>query len=109
MAKDQRADKGKGEGEPYAEVVARLRAIVEALESGQLPLEASLERFAEGVELVKRGEKLLSDAEKRIEQLLSEDGRTAPLSPDAPAASPRGAPKRSPARGGGADDEDVPF
>jgi exodeoxyribonuclease VII small subunit len=101
------AKDAKSGTEPYAEVVTRLRAIVEALESGSLPLEASLERFAEGVQLVKRGEKLLSDAEKRIEQLVSEDGRTAPLSPDDPAASPGRGPKK-PARVPDAD-EDVPF
>lgn len=95
----------KSGSEPYAEVVSRLREIVESLESGSLPLEASLERFAEGVQLVKRGEKLLSDAEKRIEQLLSEDGRTAPLSPDAPAASPGRPTKKKVADS----DEDVPF
>jgi exodeoxyribonuclease VII small subunit len=106
VAKDPKAQSG---AEPYAQVVQRLREIVEALESGSLPLEASLERFAEGVQLVKRGEKLLSDAEKRIEQLLSEDGRTAPLSAEDPAASPaRGAAKKPAARGPG-EDEDVPF
>jgi len=63
----------------YGDVVARLQQIVEALEAGELSLEESLERFGEGVGLVKQGEKLLTDAEKRIEQLLSEEGRTAPL------------------------------
>jgi exodeoxyribonuclease VII small subunit len=63
----------------YGEVVARLKEIVEALEAGELSLEDSLERFGEGINLVKQGEKLLADAEKRIEQLVSEDGRTAPL------------------------------
>jgi exodeoxyribonuclease VII small subunit len=100
-------DANKSGTEPYAQVVQRLREIVESLESGSLPLEASLERFAEGVQLVKRGEKLLSDAEKRIEQLLSEDGRTAPLSGEEPAASPGRAPKK-PARAPD-EDEDVPF
>ena len=99
----------KNGAEPYAQVVQRLREIVESLESGSLPLEASLERFAEGVQLVKRGEKLLSDAEKRIEQLLSEDGRTAPLSPDEPAASPGRGPARKPAARAPDEDEDVPF
>jgi exodeoxyribonuclease VII small subunit len=68
----------KGQGQ-YGEVVSRLQSIVEALEAGELTLEDSLERFAEGVQLVKQGERLLADAEKRIEQLLTEDGRTAPL------------------------------
>lgn len=107
----------------YGEVVARLQQIVESLEAGELSLEASLERFGEGVGLVKAGEKLLTDAEKRIEQLLSEEGRTAPLTivesianegPSAPSARPAG-PAAQPARKPGAPtppppgDDDVPF
>src|SRR5688572_10456256 len=37
----------------YGEVVTRLQEIVESLEGGQLSLEVSLEKFAEGVQLVK--------------------------------------------------------
>ena len=93
----------------YGDVVARLQQIVESLESGDLSLEQSLERFAEGVQLVKQGEKLLSDAEKRIEQLLSEDGRTAPLEAgDAPpSAKAKARPK--PVVDDDDDEEDVPF
>ncbi|MEW6430089.1 MAG: exodeoxyribonuclease VII small subunit [Myxococcota bacterium] len=110
MAKEKQTGRGQ-----YGQVVERLQEIVEALEGGELSLEDSLERFAEGIQLVKQGEKLLLDAEKRIEQLVSEDGRTAPLkvpeTPDAPAAP------QAPARGGAqrrpapppADDDDVPF
>ncbi len=94
----------KTERAGYGDVVARLQEIVESLEGGSLSLEASLEKFAEGVQLVKRGEKLLAEAEKRVEQLLSDDGRTAPLNPaDAPAAPAK--PARAPAKV----DEDVPF
>lgn len=71
----------------YDEVVKRLEGIVQSLEGGELTLEDSLERFAEGINLVKQGEVLLSDAEKRIEQLLTEDGLTAPIDvKDLPAA-----------------------
>ena len=90
MARDKTSDKG-----PYGDVVERLTEIVQALEAGELSLEDSLERFAEGVKLVKEGEALLADAEKRIEQLLSDDGRTAPLKvPEAkdPAPSAQAAP-----------------
>lgn len=97
--------------EEYGDVVARLKAIVESLEGGELSLEASLDRFAEGVKLVKQGERLLSEAEKKIEQLLSDDGRAAPLEvADAPA--PAAAKPAAGARKGSAapaDDEDVPF
>lgn len=98
----------------YGEVVSRLQQIVEALEGGELSLEDSLERFQEGIGLVKQGEAILSDAEKRIEQLLSEDGRTAPLKMSdeppgrsaPPVAPPPPAAKKPPPP---AEDDDVPF
>ncbi len=101
-------EKAERNGNGYGEVVTRLQQIVESLEGGELSLEASLEKFAEGVQLVKRGEKLLAEAEKRVEQLLSDDGRTAPLNPG---ESPAPAPALAKAPGGrrGKDEEDVPF
>jgi exodeoxyribonuclease VII small subunit len=105
-----------GKNEPYGEVISRLKEIVESLERGELPLEESLERFAEGVKLVKNGEGLLAAAEKKIEQLLADD-RVAPLEvkeggaaapPPAPAqkAAPAPARREPPPQ---ADDDDVPF
>ena len=97
--------------EQYSDVVERLRQVVEALEGGELSLEESLEKFGEGINLVKRGEKLLGEAEKRVEQLLRDEGRTQtlnapPPSPSGPAApSARAAARRSPPRS----DDDVPF
>lgn len=96
MAKDSKTPAGK---DVYSDVVTRLEAIVETLEGGELSLEDSLEKFAEGVALVKKGEKLLADAEKRIETLMSDQGATEPLDTDA-------APKKKSGRGG---EEDVPF
>ena len=99
----------------YDEVVKRLEAIVESLEGGELSLEESLERFGEGINLVKQGEGLLTDAEKRIEQLLSEDGRTAPIEvkelPAAPSTAATRAPPAAPVKRPepAADDDDVPF
>ncbi len=109
VAKEKTAGKGQ-----YHDVVEQLQSIVDALESGELSLEESLARFEKGVQLVREGERMLTDAEKRIEQLLSEDGRTAPLklpenesaatsSPAAPAKGTR-APAAAPAA-----DDDVPF
>ncbi len=96
--------------EPYGEVVSRLKEIVESLEGGELSLEESLERFAEGVKLVKSGEQLRSQAEKKIEQLLADD-RVAPLEVKengAPPARAEKAPARRPPPAAD-DDEDVPF
>lgn len=103
MAKD------KKQGQ-YGEVVARLQQLVEELEGGELPLEESLEKFEAGVGLVKQAEAILGDAEKRIEQLLSEDGKTAPLkvvpADAAPAKAP--APRKTAAPPLDLED-DVPF
>ncbi|MBK7858371.1 MAG: exodeoxyribonuclease VII small subunit [Archangiaceae bacterium] len=114
-------------GEQYSDVVQRLQALVEQLEGGGLSLEDSLEKFAEGIQLVRKGEKLLSEAEKRIEQLLSDDSGTkvVPLElketgqePQAQAKRPAAAPAAQPnpqqqqRRGGppgGSDEDDVPF
>ena len=108
-------DAAKPGAEPYAQVVARLQKLVEALEGGELSLEDALEKFGEGVNLVKRAEVLLSDAEKRVEQLMSDD-KVVPL--DAPAAAapvpvpaavaikPAAASRKAPAV---EDDTDVPF
>ncbi len=96
--------------EQYSEVVARLQKIVDSLEGGALSLEQSLETFAEGVQLVKKGEKLLSDAEKRIEQLLSEDGRTAPLELEPPGkAAPGRKPEAQAPKVRAVPEDDVPF
>ncbi len=102
-------------GDRYSEVVARLQTVVEELEGGKLSLEESLEKFAEGVQLVKKGEQLLADAEKRIEQLLSEDGATRPL--DAAAPPPARPAAKMPSRPEPEDfgppppeaDDDIPF
>ena len=47
----------------------RLEKIVESLEEGGLPLDASLKKFEEGIKLAKRCEAALGSAEKKIEQL----------------------------------------
>lgn len=110
MAKEKNQARGQ-----YGDVVTRLQEIVEALEGGELSLEDSLDRFAEGITLVKQGEGILNDAEKRIEQLLAEDGRTVPLKePVAEAAktttqSPPPPAKKAAPAAPPPEDDDVPF
>ncbi|HHH29231.1 MAG TPA: exodeoxyribonuclease VII small subunit [Polyangiaceae bacterium] len=55
----------------------RLQTIVEQLESGELPLEKSLELFEEGVKVARDAQARLDAAEKRVEELLGvdEEGR----------------------------------
>src|SRR5262245_39985961 len=73
----------------FDEILARLRGLVDKLESGNLSLEDGLHFFEEGMVLCRCGSEILDQAEKRVEVLLSAsaDGvRTAPL--DAPGSRP---------------------
>ncbi len=61
--------------ESYDAIVARLERVVGELESGQLTLEQSIEKFAEGIRLAKDASRKLEEAERRVEQLVrSADG-----------------------------------
>lgn len=66
------------EGSPaFEDILSRLGAVVERLESGDMPLEESLSLFEEGVRLSRLGAARLDDAERRVERLLHDDGTTA--------------------------------
>lgn len=56
--------------EPYDALVERLEKVVGELESGELPLERSIEKFAEGMRLVREASARLDEAERRVEQLV---------------------------------------
>jgi exodeoxyribonuclease VII small subunit len=58
----------------FDDILARLRALVEKLESGNLPLEDGLRFFEEGMELCRQGAAVLDKAEKRVEVLLANAG-----------------------------------
>lgn len=72
--------------EPYDELVARLEKVVGELESGGLPLERSIEKFAEGMRLVREAGARLDEAERRVEQLVrsaSGEDEEVPFDPEA--------------------------
>ncbi|MEI6738116.1 MAG: exodeoxyribonuclease VII small subunit, partial [Pseudomonadota bacterium] len=54
--------------------MAELDVLVEKMEAGQLPLEESLAAYQRGTELLKYCEKILGDAEQRIQILTSAAG-----------------------------------
>jgi len=56
----------------FEEAMENLENIVENLEKGELPLEESVQKFKEGIELSNYCEKLLDDAEKSITILLKD-------------------------------------
>lgn len=65
----------------FDEILSRLRALVERLESGNLPLEESLRFFEEGMDLCRQGAAVLDKAEKRVEVLLANADGTASREP----------------------------
>jgi exodeoxyribonuclease VII small subunit len=62
-----------GETISFEDAIRRLGHIVEQLERGDLPLEASLRLFEEGVGLARISQRRLDGAERRIEELLGVD------------------------------------
>ncbi len=54
---------------PFEEALARLEALVEAMEAGDLPLETLLARFEEGTRLAHLCQARLAEAELKIQQL----------------------------------------
>lgn len=54
---------------PFEEALKKLESVVEAMESGDLPLESLLARFEEGTRLVKACQAKLEEAELKISQL----------------------------------------
>ena len=51
----------------------KLEEIVTELESGDLPLEKSIKAFEDGIKLTRHCQKLLTDAELKIEKLVDSD------------------------------------
>jgi exodeoxyribonuclease VII small subunit len=74
--------------ERFEDLLGRLRALIERLEGGNLPLEESLKAFEEGMELCKRGAGILDSAEKRVEVLLGAGGAAAAPTATAPFEMP---------------------
>lgn len=79
----------------FEEAVAQLEALVEQMESDQLPLADLLVRYEEGIKLVKVCSEKLTAAEKRIE-IITRDAagkpQAIPFDPAAPAGAPAPAP-----------------
>jgi exodeoxyribonuclease VII small subunit len=60
----------------FEEAIRALSQIVEKIESGQVPLQESLEQYEKGMRLITHCRRILQEAEKRIAQI--EEVREAP-------------------------------
>ncbi len=58
----------------FEEAIKKLEEIAKELESGELGLDESVSKFEEGMKLSKICTKMLNDAEKKINLLISNDG-----------------------------------
>lgn len=61
--------------------LARLEEILARMESEEIQLEEALDLFEEGVGHVREAERILSEAELKVEELLA-DGTTEPVETD---------------------------
>jgi exodeoxyribonuclease VII small subunit len=65
----------KPEEMSFEEALSALEAIVGSLESGQAPLETSIQSYERGMALKKQCEKKLAEAQEKIEKItISPDG-----------------------------------
>ena len=86
MPKSAKATADKGPAvEPlkFENALEKLEGIVESMEEDELPLETMLERYAEGIQLIKQCQSRLTEAELKIQQLDNlEEATSATDSPD---------------------------
>lgn len=87
MAKEKAQAKEQTQQVPtvsFENSLQELEQIVARLESGELPLEDALNEFERGVQIAKQGQKVLQQAEQRVQILLSDDENKplADFSPD---------------------------
>jgi len=69
----------KSEKLTFEQSLERLEAIVSQIEAGKVPLEESIEKYAEGIALVKQCRGILDSAERKIQVLAQrDDGALAP-------------------------------
>jgi len=57
----------------FEEKLEKLKTIVEGLESGEIPLKESIDKFKEGAELIKQCYKELEEAELKVETVMKEE------------------------------------
>jgi exodeoxyribonuclease VII small subunit len=72
---------------PFEEALKKLEAIVEKMESEELPLEDLLARYQEGTRLARVCQEKLADAELKIQQLEKNAAGELKLKPLSPGVS----------------------
>ena len=60
----------------FEKALEKLEQIVSEIEEGKVPLEASIDKYAEGTKLIGRCRAILDQAEKKIQLLAKGEGQT---------------------------------
>ena len=55
--------------------IAEINTLITQMEQGELSLEQSLERFERGIHLIKHCQKVLQDAESKVQILIQNNGQ----------------------------------
>ena len=83
MSVESKSEAGSGDSLSLEDRITRLELILTRLESDEIPLEQALELFEEGVTHVREAERVLSETQLRVEELLA-GGKTRELDVDEP-------------------------
>ncbi len=59
----------------FEHAIDELSGIVESIESGQTPLQSSIDQYEKGMELIKHCREILQTAEKKIEKIAEEKSK----------------------------------
>lgn len=78
MAKKKTDKQSELETVSFERAIEELTSIVDKIETGQVPLQQSLEQYEKGMGLIKHCRGILLDAEKRIEEIAAEQGDEEP-------------------------------
>jgi exodeoxyribonuclease VII small subunit len=74
MAQKRKSKKNNIDSLSFEQAIENLTEIVDKIETGQVPLQESLQQYEKGMEMIKHCRKILLDAEKRIEQIAENEG-----------------------------------
>jgi exodeoxyribonuclease VII small subunit len=83
VSAESKNEAGSGDSLSLEDRITRLELILTRLESDEIPLEQALELFEEGVTHVREAERVLSETQLRVEELLA-GGKTRELDVDEP-------------------------
>ncbi len=60
----------------FEQALGKLERIVSQIEEGKISLEESIDRYADGIELIKQCRTILDTAEKKIQLLTNREGQS---------------------------------